>query len=389
MEATWDATAAWRMDDTSLWHACDQAQKIRQSAYVRLVEMVAELWNRTGRSKEDRVSMVAQVQTQLRVSKKDALQIVAHAQLFGREAVRDAARAGELDADRLTVLDQTLAQAPVLDRDEVEAELINNTHLPLHHFRLAAKRILVLLDQDGPEPRDDPARPKREFHYNNRPDGSVAFRGTIDSESGAMLAALISPLAKPKADDTRTTPQRQGDAFADMIELAAGSENLPDEGGERPHLAITMHIRDFLQGLRGGEFEDGEPVDAETGRRIACDSKAFRMVLEENSAPINIGRSSRTVPIPMRRALIVRDKGCAFPGCHRRPRQCHAHHVIHWADGGPTRLDNLVLACSMHHRMIHHTRWTVEIVDGLPVFTPPGELRPGHRSGRPNSRLGV
>ncbi|REH45869.1 DUF222 domain-containing protein, partial [Kutzneria buriramensis] len=231
MEATRDATAAWRMDDASLWHACGEAQDLRRAAYTRLVEMVAELWNRTGRSKEDRVSLVAQVQTQLRVTKKDALQIVAHAQLFGREAVRDAARAGDLDADRLTVLDQTLTQAPIPDRDRVEAELLQHSDLPLHQFRLAAKRILVLLDQDGPEPKDDLAQPKREFHYSNRVDGSVAFRGTIDPESGALLAALISPLAKPKADDTRTTPQRQGDAFTDIIELAAGSDKLPDEGG--------------------------------------------------------------------------------------------------------------------------------------------------------------
>ncbi|MFC0437854.1 DUF222 domain-containing protein [Kutzneria buriramensis] len=377
MEATRDATAAWRMDDASLWHACGEAQDLRRAAYTRLVEMVAELWNRTGRSKEDRVSLVAQVQTQLRVTKKDALQIVAHAQLFGREAVRDAARAGDLDADRLTVLDQTLTQAPIPDRDRVEAELLQHSDLPLHQFRLAAKRILVLLDQDGPEPKDDLAQPKREFHYSNRVDGSVAFRGTIDPESGALLAALISPLAKPKADDTRTTPQRQGDAFTDIIELAAGSDKLPDEGGERPHLAITMGVTEFLQQIGMAEIEGGDPIDAESARRIACDSTTYRMIIDNNSAPINIGRSTRTIPNTIRRALIVRDKGCAFPGCHRRPRQCHAHHVTHWADGGWTSLDNLVLLCSMHHRMIHHSKWTVEIIDRQPVFTPPAELRPG------------
>ncbi|MFC0437667.1 HNH endonuclease signature motif containing protein [Kutzneria buriramensis] len=377
MEATWDPTAAWRMDDTSLWHACSEAQDLRRAAYTRLVEMVAELWNRTGRSKEDRVSLVAQVQTQLRVTKKDALQIVAHAQLFGRDAVRDAARAGKIDADQLTVLNETLAQAPILDRDKVEAELLHNTHLPIHQFRLAAKRILVLLDQDGPEPKDDLAQPKREFHYGSRPDGSVAFRGTIDQESGALLAALISPLAKPTADDTRTTPQRQGDAFTEIIELAAGSDKLPDEGGERPHLAITMNATEFLQHIGMAEIQGGDPIDAESARRIACDSTTYRMIIDNNSAPINIGRSTRTIPNTIRRALIIRDKGCAFPGCHRRPRQCHAHHVTHWADGGWTSLDNLVLLCSTHHRMIHHSKWTVKIIDRQPVFTPPAELRSG------------
>jgi hypothetical protein len=378
MEATGETTAAWRMDDTSLWHACSEAQDLRRAAYTRLVDMVAELWGRTGRSKEDRGSLVAQVQTRLRANKKDALQIVAHAQLFAREAVRNAAHAGELDADHLTVLDQTLSQAPILERDKVEAELLGNTHLPPHHFCLAAKRILVLLDQDGPEPKDDLAQPKREFDYGSRADGSVAFRGTIDAESGALLAALISPLAKPTSGtDCRTTPQRQGDAFVDIVELAAGSEQLPEEGGERPHLAITMGVTEFLQQIGMAEIEGGDPVDAESARRIACDSSVMRMIIDANSAPVNIGRSSRTIPNGIRRALIARDKGCAFPGCHRRPRQCHAHHVIHWADGGWTSLDNLVLLCSMHHRMIHHSPWTVEIIDRQPVFTAPAELRSG------------
>ncbi|MFC0431542.1 DUF222 domain-containing protein [Kutzneria buriramensis] len=81
------------------------------------------------------------------------------------------------------------------------------------------------------------------------------------------VADLISPLAKPEAGDTRTTPQRQGDAFADIIELAAGSDTLPDEGGERPHLAITMNATEFLQQIGMAEIEGGDALDAELGRR--------------------------------------------------------------------------------------------------------------------------
>nr|WP_246015208.1 HNH endonuclease signature motif containing protein [Kutzneria buriramensis] len=231
-----------------------------------------------------------------------------------------------------------------------------------------------MLDQDGAEPKDDLAEPKREFHYSNRADGSFGFRGSIDQETGAMLAGLISPLAEPKSGtDPRTTPQRQGDAFADIIELAAGSENLPDEGGERPHLAITIPLQALKDAAGSADIEAGDPIPVEVARRIACDSTAMRTVLGANGVPLSVGRSKRIIPAAIRRALIVRDKGCAFPGCHRRPRQCHAHHVIHWANGGPTELGNLLLVCSTHHRMIHHTRWTVEIVNQLPVFTPLGE----------------
>src|SRR5579859_3142074 len=309
MEATWDATAVWRMDEASLWHAGDQAQQLRQAAYVRMVETVAELWNRTGRSKEDRVSLVAQLQKRWRLTKRDALQIVDHAELFASDAVRDAARAGELDADRLTVMRNTLAAAPILERERVEAELLDHSHLHLQGFRMAAKRIQVLLDQDGPEPKYDLAQPKREFHYSRRADGSVGIRGIVDTETGVLLDAMMDPLAKPEPGDTRTTAQRQGDAFAEIIELAASSDKLPAQGGERPHVAITIAVQDFITLEGTGQTDDGEPIPAESVRRIACDSVAMRAIMGATSAPMNIGRKTRIVPNSIRKALIIRDKG--------------------------------------------------------------------------------
>jgi hypothetical protein len=67
----------------------------------------------------------------------------------------------------------------------------------------------------------------------------------------------------------------------------------------------------------------------------------------------------------------VRDKGCAFPGCGRPPRWCQGHHVEHWIDHGKTSLENSVLLCGQHHRLIHHGEWQVRIKNGRPVFVPP------------------
>ncbi|MGH3862262.1 HNH endonuclease signature motif containing protein, partial [Actinokineospora sp.] len=111
----------------------------------------------------------------------------------------------------------------------------------------------------------------------------------------------------------------------------------------------------------------------------ACDSAVIPYVMGGATRPLDIGRMRYTIPTHLRRALILRDQGCAFPGCDRRPRSCHGHQSRHWAHGGPTALDNLVLLCGQHHRLIHNSDWAVTIVDGLPEFTPPAYLDPYRR----------
>ncbi|WP_160312719.1 HNH endonuclease signature motif containing protein [Jiangella alkaliphila] len=82
-------------------------------------------------------------------------------------------------------------------------------------------------------------------------------------------------------------------------------------------------------------------------------------------------------------ALVARDKGCAFPGCSRPAAWTQAHHVKHWADGGATDLNNLVLLCGHHHRSVHHRGWTVRVgADGQPEFLPPPWIDPGRQPRR-------
>ncbi|QUQ63375.1 HNH endonuclease signature motif containing protein [Kutzneria sp. CA-103260] len=341
----------------------------RRADYVRQVEVVRELWGRTARVKDDRAVMVADLMAQWKVTRGEARDLLRHAELFGREAIRETAREGLLSKQHLVVIDKTLEEAPEDQRDEVEAALLEEAQeFDGATLRVIARHILQLLDQDGKAPDNrELAEPKRELHLTSRKDGSVVFRGKVDPETGAKWAALIDPLAKPtSASDTRTTPERQGDALAEIIEMATNSEDLPETGGERPHLALTMSLKDFQEQRGTGDVEGMGPMDAASVRRVACDSKVMRVVLEAKSQPLDIGRATRTIPNQIRRALIIRDKGCAFPGCQRRPRQCHAHHVIHWVDGGPTSLNNLVLLCGSHHRLVHHSDWDVKISAGLP-----------------------
>ncbi|GLY40281.1 hypothetical protein Amsp01_063040 [Amycolatopsis sp. NBRC 101858] len=120
---------------------------------------------------------------------------------------------------------------------------------------------------------------------------------------------------------------------------------------------------------------DHGTISAAEARIHACDCRLIPAVLGTTSDPLDLGRQRRLISTPLRRALYLRDRGCAFPGCHRPPRHCQGHHIRHWADGGPTELGNLVLMCAHHHRLLHRSGWQVRIAaDGLPEFLPPAFL---------------
>ncbi len=224
-----------------------------------------------------------------------------------------------------------------------------------------------------------------------RHDGTVALHGVLDKESGALAWAVLGPHAVPAPSsdgvpDTRDAETRYGEAFVQVLRLASAAS--PSVRGEPPHLHVTIGL-DGLQGWLNaapGRLENGVPLSAGAARRLACDAVVIPVVLGAASEPLDVGRATRLVPLPMRRALAVRDQGCAMPGCERPTSWCDAHHCRPWMEGGETALHNLVLLCERHHGVVHHDGWRVEIIEGRPWFTPPGWLDP-HRNPRLHTRF--
>ncbi|MFD0820970.1 HNH endonuclease signature motif containing protein, partial [Micromonospora zhanjiangensis] len=122
-------------------------------------------------------------------------------------------------------------------------------------------------------------------------------------------------------------------------------------------------------------LDTGEAITAAAARRLACDAGIVPAVLAGAGQVLDLGRQRRLFSGPLRRALVLRDGGCAFPGCDRPPRWTDGHHIVHWADGGETSLANAVLLCRYHHRVVHRGEWQVRLgADGLPEFLPPAWL---------------
>jgi hypothetical protein len=144
-------------------------------------------------------------------------------------------------------------------------------------------------------------------------------------------------------------------------------------GRQRTHLQVTSSLETLLglTGASAAEMEFTLPISGKTVERLACDSSITR-VLFQDSVVIDVGRSKRTVEGPTKRALRARDGHCRWPGCERPASLSAAHHLVHWIHGGPTDLDNLILLCHRHHRMVHEGGWQlVRDEDGQILAIPP------------------
>ncbi len=235
---------------------------------------------------------------------------------------------------------------------------------------------------------------RQAFTLTHTPDGSRPVRGQFGPEAGALLDAALAAVSAPRpaqdgVPDPRPAAQRRAEGLIELIKVAVQTDGMPELGGEPVTLTVTT-TADYLTAATEpaagnvaitnpapATLEDGTPLSPEATRRLGCDAWLVAAIINTDLDVLDIGRMSRVIPRPMRRALIVRDQGCAFPGCGRPPRWCHGHHIWFWADGGPTALSNLALLCAHHHNTVHHHGWDIDLgPDGHPRFHPPPWIDP-------------
>jgi hypothetical protein len=199
------------------------------------------------------------------------------------------------------------------------------------------------------------ARRRRYLSLDWDHEGQVLWlEGMLPAEEGTALRVAILRRAEEVPADPDAV-DRAGARLADaLVDVAADGS---------PKATVVVHAgAEALTGTepeRGpwlAETEDGLRLATDAVRRLACDAR-IEWILEHDGRPLGIGRRGRTVPGPLLRVLRYRDGGaCRFPGCERK-RWLNVHHLVHWADGGATNLDNLVLLCHAHHRLIHEGGW--------------------------------
>ncbi|WP_169734281.1 HNH endonuclease signature motif containing protein, partial [Hamadaea tsunoensis] len=182
---------------------------------------------------------------------------------------------------------------------------------------------------------------------------AVAGSGSAGGGFSGGLTGRLDDVVDDAGRDTRTAAARRADALTFLCAQALAEGSLPESGGERPHLVVTLSWEQLRDKYSYGILDTGDLLTPETVRRLACDAKIIPAVLGSEGQILDIGRARRLIDGPLRRALVLRDRGCAWPGCDRPPRWCEGHHILAWQHDGPTNLDNSTLLCGHHHREIH------------------------------------
>ena len=177
--------------------------------------------------------------------------------------------------------------------------------------------------------------------------------------------------------------RRRADALVAMAEALLKDTKVASATDDRYQVVVNVDSKVLAKEVF--EKPDGSPdcyidgqvaLPVETARRLSCSCKIVT-TLTRGGEPLSVGRSTRAVSLPIRRALNLRDGHCVFPGCDCR-KHLDAHHIVHWANGGETSLNNLILVCHYHHKLLHEGQYSVKrLSDGQLLFTNPkgNELR--------------
>jgi nucleotide-binding universal stress UspA family protein len=202
-------------------------------------------------------------------------------------------------------------------------------------------------------------------------DGMVAITIRVHPDEAATVMEAI-----------RVSAETSGGELADGA-VAMAADVLRGDAVDRAPVDVSLHVSaETLQ----GHFDDGTGVSAETCKRLCCDAGIAVIVdgvdgidgvdgVEHGGTTMSVGRKTRTIPAPIKRALRARDAGCRFPGC-TNTRHVDGHHIQHWADGGHTELSNIISLCRRHHRYVHELGFGIAMRDGgcdggEPVFVDP------------------
>ena len=188
----------------------------------------------------------------------------------------------------------------------------------------------------------------------------LSLSAQLPAADGAVVVRAISRLAHtvpvmPHEHPEWSVEQRRADALVALCSASIAAD--PD----RDRATVIVHTTaDDLRSGGNGETEGGDVIPGATLRRLLCSGRIQAVLEDPSGTALGVGRMTRVVPAWMQRQIRHRDRECRFPACGARAFT-QVHHIEWWRNGGRTDLDNLVLLCSFHHRLVHEHGWSVRV----------------------------
>lgn len=324
-------------------------------------------------------------------------------------------------------LERVRPTAPPAGLAAMENQLTQQaTESDIDGLREIIKRWEAVLDPDGLEPTDELLRAKQGVFHRGKRQGLHRLEIAATPEQYEYLITVMNAAANPRvkatfapedgtpadpaaaggtppAPDTADTaeagpdqewqgptrPQKLLQGLVGACQIALSTDKLPSSGGHRPQIMINLDYQDLVDQIgASADTVFGGLISPKTVRKIACDADLIPLVLGGKGEILDIGRAQRLFTPAQRRALVARDKGCAFPDCTMPAPWTEAHHIKFWEKhNGCTSVHNGVLLCSYHHHLLHDENWKIEIQDGIPWFIPPRYIDPDQKPRRNRYRL--
>jgi hypothetical protein len=330
---------------------------------------------------DEQLTASAWLQTQTNLSAGQAHAEVRASRLLAKlPALAGVSYAGDVTPAHLQAVATGLRDLPEDLWPEVDADLAVVARV------LTAKELAEWLRERRqvlePErrPRDETQHAARRLSVTTGFDGMTDVHGRLTPEVGEKLLAALSAASRPDAEgEIRLRNQRTADALEMVLDEALAAGRLPEEGGEKPHINLSVDLDRIAEAGAAGSsprFAWTGPTTKSTARRLTCDG-VLLPIFTRGGGVLDVGRRTRVVSAALRAFVVARDKTCRWPGCTMPARWSEVHHVQHWADGGRTDRSNLVLMCQAHHKAAHDGRWMIQL-DG------PGQLRVRRRRRDPD-----
>lgn len=347
--------------DASRWAGCsddelvvafDQLNAVARATAAQMVSLAAEVSRRGVPAIDGCVDLTSWVVARTGEGRRWAASVSRVAQACPDNSfLAEAMAQGQLGVAHADAIIRLCKARPDLDPAAVVADACGRNADQLDLVARQARRV------SREDDTDTLARRSLRWWRSKR-EGMVHLSGELRADDAATVTDVITRLAEAagKDPDTDTYEALEARCADALVELAVGwdPKDLPGQSLLVVHLPVEA-----IAGAGGAATTDGEALSTETLLRLLCDCRWHPVVDGPGGVCAGVGRTSRVIPAWLRRVVRWRDRTCRFPGC-ARAHWIDAHHLLHWANGGPTDAANLLSLCGYHHRLVHNAGWAVE-----------------------------